>query len=196
MRAAAIGSGLFLFAVAAPAWAHPGHDAYGASFTSGLLHPFGGLDHLLAMLAVGLWAAQQGQRALYAVPGAFVAAMAAGFGLGLAGGTLPFSETGIALSVLALGLAVALAFRPPLALAMLATAGFALFHGYAHALEMSGGAVGYGAGMLLGTALLHGLGLGLALLAARQAASLKLSRHLTRGAGAATAAIGLVLLVL
>lgn len=185
----AIAVGVAAYLVSGAASAHPGHHAEG--FSSGLTHPFGGLDHLLAMVAVGLWAMQQGGRALYAVPGAFVAAMAGGFGLGLAGITLPFAETGILLSVLALGLAVALTLRPPLALAMLATAGFALCHGYAHALESGGAELApYAVGMLLGTALLHGLGL----IAARLANQGRLAL-LTRSAGAATAAIGLALLV-
>ncbi len=186
--AIAVGAAAFLFSGAASA--HAGHAAEG--FSSGLTHPFGGLDHLLAMVAVGLWAMQQGGRAIYAVPGAFMIAMAAGFGLGLAGITLPFAETGILLSLLALGLAVALSLRPPLALALLASAGFALCHGYAHALESGAAALApYAAGMLLGTALLHGLGL----LAARLANHGSLAL-LTRSAGAATAAIGLVLLML
>jgi len=169
---------------------HPGDFA--ASFWAGLGHPFGGLDHLLAMVAVGLWAMQQGGRALYAVPTAFVASMAAGFALGFGGIDLPFVETGIVLSVLALGLAVALAVKPPLALALPVTAAFSLCHGFAHGAEMPAESpvLLYAAGMLLGTALLHGLGL----LAARQAQSRALPL-LTRAAGAATAMAGLVLLI-
>ncbi len=162
------------------------------SFWGGLTHPFGGLDHLLAMVAVGLWAMQQGGRALYAVPAAFVASMGLGFVLGLGGIGLPFVEAGIVLSVLALGLAVALAVKPPLTLALPVTAAFALCHGVAHGAEMPAASpvLLYAAGMLLGTALLHGLGL----LAARQAQRRALPL-LTRAAGAAMALAGLVLLV-
>ncbi len=175
---------------ASTAHAHTG--LHSESFTSGLTHPFSGLDHLLAMVAVGLWAMQQGGRALYAVPAAFVASMAAGFGLAFGGIPLTFVETGIVLSVLALGLAVAMAVKPPLALALPVTAAFALCHGFAHGAEMPAGSpvLLYAAGMLLGTALLHGLGL----LAARQAQSRALP-VLTRAAGAATAMAGLVLLI-
>lgn len=175
-------------ALASPAaFAHIGNHADG--FTHGFTHPFGGLDHLLAMVAVGLWALQQGGRALYALPVTFMTSMALGFGLGLGGIDLPYTETGIALSVLALGLAIALSLKPGLALALPITALFALCHGYAHGAEMPEGApvLLYAAGMLLGTGLLHGAGL----LAARYA-----KLPLLRAAGAATAAAGLALLVI
>lgn len=175
-------------ALASPAaFAHIGSHADG--FSHGFTHPFGGLDHLLAMVAIGLWALQQGGRALYALPLAFMTSMAIGFGLGLGGIELPYTETGIALSVLALGLAIALALKPGLGIALPVTAAFALCHGYAHGAEMPGEApvLLYAAGMLLGTGLLHGTGL----LAARYA-----RLPLLRAAGAATAAAGLALLVL
>lgn len=185
-----------LVSVAAPALAHPGHDAGG--FAGGFAHPFGGFDHLMAMLAVGLWAVQYAgrpsatqPRALWLLPASFVAAMAAGFGLGLAGVALPGVEAGIALSVLILGLIVAFAVRPPLPAAMTVTALFALFHGHAHATEMGDAAIiAYAAGMLLATALLHGAGL----TAARLAQQFNLGM-LTRAAGAAVALAGVVILV-
>ncbi|MEL3889509.1 HupE/UreJ family protein [Ferrovibrio sp. MS7] len=175
-------------ALASPAaFAHIGNHADG--FTHGFTHPFGGLDHLLAMVAIGLWALQQGGRARYALPLTFMASMALGFSLGLGGIDLPYTETGIALSVLALGLAIALSLKPGLGLALPVTALFALCHGYAHGAEMPEGAPAllYAAGMLLGTGLLHGAGL----LAARYA-----RLPLLRAAGAATAAAGLALLVI
>ncbi|MBX3454925.1 HupE/UreJ family protein [Ferrovibrio sp.] len=192
--------------LAAPAFAHvdgvPGHDhgLMGNPFMSGLGHPFGGLDHLLAMLAVGIWAMQQGGRALFAVPGAFVIGMAAGFALGQAGFALPLVETGIALSVLAFGLALALALRPPLSLAVAATLVFALFHGHAHGAEMpaEASALLYAGGMLIGTALLHGLGLALGRLAARTNTAnpqAKLAGLLPRAAGIMLAVTGGVLLL-
>lgn len=185
---------ILLASLALPAAAHPGHDAGG--FATGFAHPFGGFDHLLAMLAVGLWAAQYAARSdnrisLWLLPAAFVLPMGAGFLLALNGLVLPGVETGIALSVLLLGLAVAFAVRPPLAAAMAVTAIFALFHGHAHGAEMGAAAAGvYAAGMLLATALLHGLGLVAAQLAQRVAVPV-----LTRAAGAAVAVTGIAILV-
>lgn len=188
---------------AGPALAHPGHDAtarIAAGFAGGFTHPLSGFDHLLAMVAVGLWAVQQAAkddgrlRALWLLPTAFVLAMAAGFGIGFSGFALSGVETGIALSVLVFGLVVALAARPPLAVAVAITAALALFHGYAHGIEMpaAGGemALRYGTGMLAATAILHAAGLGAARLSQRFALPL-----LTRAAGAAVAVAGAVILV-
>lgn len=193
---------ILLASLALPALAHPGHpggDAHDAGFAAGFVHPFGGFDHLLAMLAVGLWAIQQsvaqpraGQWMVLAqLPAAFVLPMGAGFMLALSGVSLPGVETAIALSVLILGLLVAFAVRPPLAAALGVTALFALFHGHAHGTEMGDGtAVTYAAGMLLATALLHGLGLAGARLAQQLTVPV-----LTRAAGAAVALAGVVILV-
>lgn len=181
-----------LAVVAGPALAHTGHDA-ASGLAAGFAHPFSGLDHLLAMAAVGLWALQQGsRRALLLLPAAFVLPMALGFGLAFAGLALPVVETGIALSVLVLGLLVAFAAKPPLAVAAALTAVFALLHGHAHGSELPQAdmAAAYAAGMVGATALLHGLGL----LGARLAEQLALPA-LTRAAGAAAALIGLVILV-
>lgn len=189
---------LLLASIAVPALAHPGHpggepDAVG--FAGGFAHPFGGFDHLMAMIAVGLWAVQQAAkqpRALWLLPASFVAAMAAGFVLALTGIDLPGVETGIALSVLLLGLIVAFSMRPPLPAAMAVTALFALFHGHAHGTEVGDAsqAAVYALGMLLATALLHGLGLTAARLAQRFSLGL-----VTRFAGAAVALAGVVILV-
>lgn len=140
------------------ALAHPGHDHAGVM--SGIAHPIFGLDHLLAMLAVGLWAAQQTGKARWALPLTFVAAMLVGGLFGFTGMQLPFMETGIAGSVLALGLLVALAVRPPLAVAAGLTALFALSHGVAHGLELPAlsSPWGYAAGFIVATAMLHGAG--------------------------------------
>ncbi|MBD8624227.1 MULTISPECIES: HupE/UreJ family protein [unclassified Pseudomonas] len=142
----------------AVAFAHPGHGDNG--LLAGIGHPLGGLDHLLAMLAVGLWAAQQQGAARWALPCTFVGTMLIGGLLGFAGLQLPALESGIAASVLALGLAVALAVRPPLALAVVATALFALFHGVAHGLELPemSSPVAYAAGFVMATAALHAAG--------------------------------------
>ena len=140
------------------ALAHPGHEHSG--LVAGLGHPLLGLDHLLAMLAVGLWAAQQQGRTRWALPLTFVASMLVGGLLGFAGLQLPLMETGIAASVLALGLLVALAVRPPLPLAVALTALFALAHGLAHGLELPDLAspAAYAFGFVIATATLHAIG--------------------------------------
>lgn len=162
---------LTLLLAPAAAFAHPGH---GQGLLAGASHPLGGLDHLLAMVAVGLWAAQQEGRARWALPCTFLASMLVGGALGFAGVNLPGLESGIAASVLALGLAVALAVRPPLPLAMLATAGFAVCHGMAHGLELPAMASAwtYAAGFIAATAALHGAGYALARWMPRAAAPL------------------------
>jgi urease accessory protein len=151
-----------------PALAHA-HTGVGHShgFLDGLNHPVHGLDHLLAMIAVGLWAAQLGGRAIWAVPASFVGVMALGGLLGVAGWPLPMVETGILLSVFLLGLLIAFAVRLPLWAGAALVAFFALFHGYAHGAEMPAGASSawYAGGFVLATAALHlaGIGLGIAL---------------------------------
>lgn len=168
--------------------AHPGHDH--AGIMSGLAHPVFGLDHLLAMLAVGLWAAQQTGTARWAMPLTFVATMLLGGLLGFAGIEMPLMETGIAGSVLALGLLVALAVRPPLAVAAGLTALFAASHGVAHGLELPAlsSPWGYAAGFVAATAALHGAGYVVARSLPQVAAPL------VRIAGAASALAGAWLL--
>lgn len=138
--------------------AHVGEHAGG--FWSGLTHPLGGVDHVLAMVAVGLWAALNGGRAMWAMPAAFVAAMLAGGAAGFAGLAVPGIEPAILASILCIGLAVAFAVRLPLGLAVAALAVFGAAHGVAHGAEgpASGMAV-YAAGFALATLGLHGLGL-------------------------------------
>jgi len=173
--------------LAGTASAHTGDHATVTGFAGGLAHPLQGLDHLLAMIAIGLWAAQQGGRATWAVPAAFVGAMALGGGLAWAGIALAHAETGIALSVLVLGLLVATRRQWAVPAGMAIAAAFALFHGYAHGLEMPQAAspVLYGLGFILATACLHGAGI---------AASLG-GRHALRLAGAGIAAVGLALVI-
>ena len=148
------------------AFAHAGHEA-AFGFWSGFLHPFGGLDHVLAMIAVGLLAAQLGGRALWLVPGTFVTVMALAAMAGVSGLPLPGTEYGILLSIVAISLPVALALGMPVALAMLLVGVFAVFHGHAHGAELPAGATAapYIAGFALATALIHaaGISLGLAL---------------------------------
>jgi urease accessory protein len=124
-----------LAALPTAAFAHVGDHSH-MSFAEGLAHPFTGLDHLLAMVAVGLWASQIGQRALWLLPLTFPAVMVAGAALGFGGVALPWVEIGIAASVLVLGAAVALTLRPSLAISVPLIAGFAALHGYSHGVEV------------------------------------------------------------
>jgi len=126
-------------------------------FKTGFLHPFSGLDHLLAMLAVGLWASQLGGRAKWQVPLTFVAVMAVGSLIGIKGGSLPLMESGITMSLLVVGVMIAASIRLPLAFSCALVGIFALCHGAAHGAELpfAASAVLYATGFLLATALLH-----------------------------------------
>jgi len=175
------------------ALAHTGHGDAGG-FAHGLIHPVGGLDHLLAMVAVGLYAALLGGRALWLVPATFVTVMALGGAVGAAGYPLPYVEIGIALSVVVMGLAVALRVGLPTLAAMALVGLFAIFHGHAHGAEMSADASGYAyaAGFMLTTALLHGAGIALGLLAGQF--SEMGGRRVIQAAGSAMALAGLAIL--
>jgi len=148
-----------LAVVSGAALAHPFHAVSGGA-TAGFLHPFSGFDHLLAMVAVGLWAARRGGRALWLAPACFVGAMLAGGTAGFAGVLLPATEHLVAGSVLALGLFVALPRTPALGTGCAMIAAFGAFHGLAHAAELpaSAPAVYYAAGFVAATALLHAAG--------------------------------------
>jgi urease accessory protein len=142
------------------ALAHPGiGEMHG--FVHGFAHPLGGLDHILAMVTVGIFAWQLGGRALWLVPATFVLAMAIGGALAMTGVPVPMVETGIAASVIVLGAIVALGIKAPLAIAMGLVGLFATFHGHAHGSEMPlAAATGvYAAGFMLATALLHMTGI-------------------------------------
>lgn len=175
------------------AFSHPGHsDAVG--FAAGFGHPVGGMDHVLAMVMVGVFAFQLGGRATWALPATFVAVMAAGGALGMAGVGIPFVEAGIALSVVALGAAVALNVKAPLAAAVAAVGLFAVFHGHAHGAEMpeSAGVVAYAAGFVLATVLLHAAGVGFGALIGRLARNGGVVALRVAGAAAAIAGVGLL----
>jgi urease accessory protein len=137
--------------------------AEGAGFITGLAHPFMGLDHLLAMIAVGIWAAQTGGSAVWRLPLSFIAMMAVAALFGASGYGLLLLEPLIAGSVIFLGLMVVFAIRLPVNLSMLIVGLFAVVHGYAHGLEMpqAGSAILYGSGFVLATTLLHLIGIGL-----------------------------------
>lgn len=183
----AASAGLALLA-ATPAFAHTGHGDT-AGFAQGVAHPIGGTDHMLAMVAVGLFASVIGGRALWAVPAAFVAMMLVSGGLGMAGVEVPAVEIGITLSIIVIGAAAALGRSWPLSAAMALAGAFAVFHGHAHGAEMplASNALGYSAGFALATAGLHGVGVGAGVLAR--------NIRFARLAGAATAVCGLALLV-
>ena len=159
--------GAFAIAISLPAiaQAHVGHgEAIG--FMHGLEHPIGGLDHILAMVAVGLWAAQLGGHAVWSVPLTFVGVMALGGVLGITGITIPFVEQGIIASDLLLGGLVLMATRLPLVASISIVGLLAIFHGYAHGAEMPKEAIAlqYAAGFMVATAALHLSGVGVAIL--------------------------------
>lgn len=174
------------------ALAHTGME-HTASFASGFAHPWTGLDHLLAMVAVGLWAGIVGGRALWAWPAAFVGVMVLGGLAGLAGIAMPMVEPGILASVVVLGLLVLAAARLPVGAGAALVALFAVMHGHAHGAELpaEGAAASYFAGFALATATLHALGLGVA-----HATHGERRRLVLRGAGAAVAAAGVTLAVI
>jgi urease accessory protein len=176
------------------AFAHTGiGDASGLSH--GLIHPVSGLDHVLAMVTVGLFAAHLGGRALWLVPASFMAMMAVGGVLGFEGVGMPFVEVGIALSVIVLGATVALRWSPPLAGATGLVGLFALFHGHAHGAELPAGAAAadYAAGFLLATAGLHALGVAVGLGLSRLAAAPLKRVSQVGGTGIALAGLALLL---
>jgi urease accessory protein len=154
---------LIIWLVAVPlssAFAHTGNDV-ALGLGSGFLHPLTGIDHLVAMVAVGVWGAQLGNPAIWVLPITFPLVMAVGGLLGLLGMPLPFSEQVVALSGLALGLMVALWVRAPLWIAALLVGIFAIFHGYAHGRELPGAAdpIAYAVGFVVATGLLHLVGI-------------------------------------
>ena len=172
------------------AFAHVGR-ASTASFSAGVAHPLSGLDHMAVMIAVGLWAALKGGRALWVWPAAFVGVMLIGGALGMAHVAVPFVESGILASVVALGLVVALAVDLPVAAGAAIVSVFALLHGHAHGTEVAETMSGaeYMTGFALATATLHLIGVGFA--QTMQRAQL---RPLIRIAGVACVLIGVGLL--
>ncbi|WP_324749231.1 HupE/UreJ family protein [Sphingomonas sp. LY54] len=180
-------AGAALMVLAAPALAHPALDGRTDGFVGGVAHPLLGLDHVAAMIAIGLWAAVLGRKATRQVPVAFVAAMVGGFLLAASGGSLPGVEPGIAASVLILGLLIAAAVRLPLAASMGLAGLFAVFHGHAHGSETSGNALAIGLGLGTSTILLLAAGLWVGTSLAQR------RPPFARGLGAAIAGFGLVL---
>jgi urease accessory protein len=153
---------LLLLLAAVPVSAHE-QSGQAAGFLTGLKHPVSGLDHVLAMISVGLWGAQLGAPAVWLLPVIFPLVMAFGGFLGLLGIPLPGTEVGIALSAVLLGLVVALEARPPVWVAATLVGFFGIFHGYAHGTELPAGenALLYSVGFVMATGCLHGIGIGL-----------------------------------
>jgi urease accessory protein len=180
-------SALILPALAAgPALAHGGHSE---GLGDGFAHPLLGIDHLVAMLAIGLWAAQSGLARAWALPAAFLGGMAGGIGLGVMTALPGWIEPGVAATVLVLGLVVALAVPMRAAIALPLAGLFGLLHGAAHGGEIGGSVLPTAAGMLAASAVLHAAGFAMGRMSAGRMAVL-------RAGGATVAAVGAVLLVL
>jgi len=168
------------------AYAHTG-IGNSPGFFHGFNHPIGGFDHILAMVAVGIWGSQTGGKAARALPATFVAIMLLGYVLGITGVSIPFVEGGILTSVLILGVLIATAARLPLAAGLTIVGLFAVFHGHAHGTEMpfSVSGLAYGAGFAAATALLHLSGIATGVLLRKTAGA-----RLIRYSGAAIAVAG------
>jgi urease accessory protein len=167
-------------------------EGVAAGFLSGFAHPISGLDHVVAMVAVGLWGAQLGAPLLWLLPVTFPMMMALGGMLGLAGMPLPGVEIGIALSAIVLGAMVAFSVRPPVPVAMAIVTAFAVFHGHAHGAELLPGtsAVAYSLGFVVSTGCLHGLGILIGLVH-----QWPIGARALRGAGALVAGAGMFFLL-
>jgi urease accessory protein len=177
-------------ALASPALAHEGTGVAGG-FTSGFMHPILGWDHVAAMVAVGLWGAFLGAPAIWVLPIVFPLVMALGGSLGIAGVPLPGVEIGIAASAVVLGIMIALGARPPLWVAAIIVGAFAIFHGHAHGTELpvAADALAYAVGFVIGTGLLHLIGITLGL-----ATRWETGKVAVRAAGGAIAIAGMAFL--
>ena len=181
---------LVMLLVAGAAQAHTEGSVAGG-FISGFSHPLFGLDHLLAMVAVGIWGATLGRPLVWALPVAFPLLMVVGAVMGIAGLPVPFIEVGIAVSVIVLGIAIAAAWRAPVAVAVAIVSVFGIFHGFAHGTELpeTASPAAYAAGFVLSTGLLHLAGIAIGLLKSVPRGSLIL-----RGSGALIAVVGVWIL--
>lgn len=177
--------------LAAQASAHTG-EGINSGFASGFWHPILGWDHVVAMVAVGMWGAFLGAPAIWILPVVFPLVMAIGGALGIIGVPLPLVETGIALSGVVLGLLVAFAVRAPIWVAAVIVGIFAIFHGHAHGAELpeAFSAYGYAVGFVVGTGLLHLLGIGIGFLTRSEFGTLAV-----RAAGGVVALVGAAFLV-
>jgi urease accessory protein len=180
--------GLVILLATTTAHAHS-EGGLAGGFLSGFFHPINGIDHVIAMVAVGLWGAFLGSPALWVLPMVFPLVMTIGGALGVMGVPVPAVETGIAVSAIALGGVVAGAVRPPLWVAAVLVGVFAIFHGHAHGTELPSAAdpIAYSLGFVTATGLLHLAGIGLGLLT-RWPAGVKAVRAM--GAGIAVGGLG------
>jgi urease accessory protein len=193
MRKLVASIAFFLMALASSAaWAHADAADAAGGFVSGFLHPLLGWDHVVAMVAVGLWGAFLGAPAIWVLPVVFPLVMAFGGVLGIIGFPVPAVETGIALSAIVLGAMVTLAARPPLTVAALIVGAFAIFHGHAHGTELPSAAnpLVFSLGFVLATGLLHACGMAFGLLARWPA-----GRTSVRGLGAMISLVGVAFLL-
>jgi urease accessory protein len=179
------------FCLSAPALAHVGESGVAGGFASGFTHPLLGLDHVVAMVAVGLWGAFLGAPAIWLLPIVFPMVMAFGGAVGVIGVPLPYVEVGIATSAIVLGLMVALAARPPLWVAAVLVGAFAIFHGHAHGTELPSAAnpLAFSIGFVVATGMLHLGGIAFGLLT-----RWPWGKMAVRAGGALIAAAGLVFL--
>lgn len=180
-----LAASLPLMFLATAALAHTDSNAGG--FLSGFTHPINGWDHVVAMVAVGLWGAFLGNPAIWLLPVVFPLVMAFGGALGVLGLPLPGVEAGIALSGIVLGLLIAFAVRAPIWVAAVIVGAFAVFHGHAHGTELPDAAnpFAYGIGFVIATGMLHLAGIGLGFFVGSTA-----GRTVVRAAGAVIAAVG------
>ncbi len=185
-------TGLLLLCCSALAQAHTGGEGVVGGFISGFMHPLSGVDHLLAMVAVGIWGATLGRPLLVALPIVFPMLMVVGGILGISNVPLPYVEPGIAMSVVVLGLAIAAAWRAPVGVAIAIVAVFGVFHGFAHGKELpeSAAPAAYAAGFVLSTGLLHLAGISIGALKV-----LPRGTQFLRASGAVIAAMGVWILV-
>lgn len=167
---------LMLFGFVTPAWAHTGIGIT-HGLMAGFAHPWQGVDHLLVMIAIGLWGCVLGGKQVWVLPLSFLLLMAIGAGLGFADIILPYAELWVSLSVLAFGLVISANWQTSAAWAMGLVAAVALCHGYVHAAEIAQGTdqMGYALGFLLTTAILHGLGIASGLFAAKTFSLMRIS---------------------
>lgn len=179
---------LFLLILFEPAFAHSDAASLQGGFMSGFMHPISGLDHVVAMVAVGLWGAFLGKPAIWVLPIVFPLVMAFGGALGVVGVPIPYVETGIALSGVVLGLVVLFAVKPPMWVAAIIVGTFAIFHGHAHGVELPNAAnpLIYSLGFVIGTGLLH-----LAGIAIGELKRLPKGEWIVRAGGAVIATIGM-----
>jgi urease accessory protein len=200
MRGSKVIAALALLPImAVPIVAHTGvENLPPSSFAHGIAHPISGLDHVVAMLAVGIWAARAGGRMIWALPLTFVVSMALAGLVGMQGFPFPLLESGIMASIFVLGFAIAMSRSLPAAGAILLTALFACFHGYAHGMELEGGmaSLPYTAGFTLMTAVIHVAGIGIGLMIGKVAQARKKEDLAYVTCGGAIALCGLVMLLM